>query len=134
MARQRTGTGSLSARLRGQLAHIRACEASGEALKQYAERKGLSIHSLYQAKKMLRKKGALAPARKLRAASRGGSSRRKARSRHFVEAVPAIHAGATPAREAAWRVRLPGGVVFESSTPLGLDEVLRLIERLGARS
>ena len=51
----------LSATLRKHLDVIEACEQSREPLKRYAERKGLSIHTLYQAKKELRKKGVLAP-------------------------------------------------------------------------
>ncbi len=44
--------------LRRHLEKIRDCERSGEPIKRYAARKGLSIHTLYQAKKVLRKKEA----------------------------------------------------------------------------
>lgn len=51
----------LSATLSKHLDVIEAFARSGEPLKRYAERTGLSIHTLYQAKKELRKKGVLPP-------------------------------------------------------------------------
>lgn len=127
MPRKRTGGAALSARLRSHLGHIRACERSGEALKPYAARKGLSIHALYQAKRELRRRGVRfegGPSR--RSGRRGGEARSS--SPAFVEAV---RRDAVPRSDAAWRVRLPGGAVFESRVPLGSEETLRLLRELG---
>ncbi|MFT5042407.1 MAG: transposase [Hyphomicrobiaceae bacterium] len=102
----------LSATLRRHLDVIEACAQSGEPLKRYAERMGLSIHTLYQAKKELRKKGVLPPRQrpggKVRKPRRGVQ-----RAARFVEAVPRRSEGA--AVNPAWRLRLPTGVVFEVS-------------------
>jgi hypothetical protein len=53
--------GEVSPTLRQHLVHVKTCEASEETLKAYAHRRGLSVQSLYQAKKIARKKGLLAP-------------------------------------------------------------------------
>ena len=53
---------ALSERQAYWLKHIRAAEGRGEPLKQYAARKGLSEHSLYEAKRRLRDLGVLAAA------------------------------------------------------------------------
>ncbi len=60
MSSAKSAEGRLSPTLRKGLAHIRSCEKSGETLKSYAERKGLSVGSLYEAKKKLRVHGILA--------------------------------------------------------------------------
>jgi hypothetical protein len=116
----------LSPTLRKGLAHIRSCERSGETLKSYAERKGLSVRSLYQAKKMLRLQGILAPHGKPPAAS---AASRESQPPRFIEAVRRADG-----REGAvsWRVRFPGGKLLESTKSLSFDETLRLIETLGA--
>jgi transposase-like protein len=49
--------------LRKRLAQIEACEKSGESLKEYARRHGLSVHALYQAKKVARRQGLIPPYR-----------------------------------------------------------------------
>ena len=54
MARSGSGKAALTPRTRERLAAVRACEKSGETLKSYAARQGLSVHSLYQAKKVAR--------------------------------------------------------------------------------
>jgi len=118
--------------MRAHLVHLRACEASGEALKQYAKRKGLSVDALYQAKRVLRKRGTIAAP--VRRASNGRHDRGpKDPVRRFVEVIAPPHSEATSVGGAAWRIRLPGGAVLESRTPLGVDEVVRLLEALGAR-
>jgi hypothetical protein len=116
----------LSPALRKGLAHIRACEESGETLKSYAERKGLSVRSLYQVKKMLRVQGILAPHSKAAAAS---ATPREAQPPRFTEAVRR-----SDVREGrvSWRVRFSSGAVLESTIPLSFDETLRFIEALGA--
>jgi len=116
-----------SARLRERLGVVRACEKSGESLKAYAERRGLSVHMLYQAKKIARQRGLLPP-------YRGGKPRparlTKKRVPRCVEAaVATVHPPA-----AVWRLRFAGGEVLEGGAPLGVSVAVRLIESLGRRS
>ena len=68
------------------LAIIRSCEQSGESLKSYAARKGLSIHSLYQAKRSLRAKGILQPPVD-RTANRKVPTKRLATVPRFAEVI-----------------------------------------------
>ena len=121
----------LSATLRKHLDVIETCEQSGEPLKRYAERKGLSIHTLYQAKKELRKKGVLAPTERPRGKTRKPQPGVQHAPR-FIEAVPRRSEGA--AVNPAWRLRLPTGVVFESTTAITADEITRLARVLGSSS
>ncbi len=115
--------------LRRRLDEIQACEDSGESLKAYAARRGISVYSLYQAKKMARQQGLLPPHRNQKAKS----SRTKAeRPPRFVEATAVAVSSRPPS--AAWRIRFTGGEVLESNTPLGVEAALRLIESLGSRS
>lgn len=128
MARSGSGKAALTPRMRERLAAVRACEKSGETLKSYAARQGLSVHSLYQARKLARQQGVLAP--------HGGekverSLERASQPRRFVEAIRRGDAGEGGA---IWRIRFPSGVVLESSAPLALEEALRLIDRLGGAS
>lgn len=117
-----------SSNLRKRLAEIRACEKSGESLKDYAERRGLSVHMLYQAKKVARQQGLLAPHR----AEAVQRKRSKARPRpRFVDAV---RRDETQSLSAAWRLRLPTGAVFESGTALSPDEIIQLVDALGTHS
>jgi hypothetical protein len=124
MERSRAGSGSPSPRLRERLGQVRECEKSGESLKAYADRQGISVHALYQAKKWARRHGLLPPHRGPESKFSKPKQRRRSR---FVEAVRS-----PPPREPgpAWRLRLAGGEVLESSTPLGIDETLALIEAL----
>ena len=116
--------GPLSATNRKWLAEVRACEKSGESLSSYAERKGVSVHSLYQAKKRARELGLFPAHRKRKGTS---SSPRRSRSTRFVEAI-----GRVEPRDPAvtWRVRFPSGVIFESVAPLSHDDVLHLVDSL----
>ena len=114
--------------LRGRLAHIHACEKSGESLKAYAERHGLSVHALYQAKKMARQRGLLPPHRidESRAAKkkRSGSVR-------FTEAVVRPgHSGTG----LTWRLLLASGDVIESHSTLEHEELACLIRALRGHS
>ena len=59
MGSKKSGVSGASARLRKRLSQIRACEQSGETLKTYAARHGISVHGLYQAKKQARQQGLL---------------------------------------------------------------------------
>jgi hypothetical protein len=118
----------LTPALRRHLAAIRDCDGSGESMKRYADQKGLSIHTLYQAKKVLRKKGVLrlpsrVPAKGVRAPRHAKPSLR------FVQAVRREE---EHERGMAWRVRLPGGGIFESDTALTLDEMLQLFNNLSS--
>ncbi len=118
----------LTPALRRHLDEIRNCERSGEPMKRYAARKGLSIHTLYQAKKVLRKKGVLLSPDGTRAKPRIGRSAEKPTLR-FVQAV---RRSEEHERGLAWRVRLPGGVIFESNAVLSSDEMLRLLKNLSS--
>lgn len=101
----------LSARQRYWLRHIRAAERRREPLKHYAKRRGLSEHSLYEAKRRLRQRGVLAPAPERRPAAK--------RFVRIVAAEPAPRRGS-----ASLRVQLANGAVLEwSEAPAG--EALR---------
>jgi hypothetical protein len=128
MARRKSGEGRLSPALRKGLAHIRSCEKSGETLKGYAERKGLSVRSLYDAKKKLRVQGIVAPHGKPPAAP---ATSRKSQPPRFIEAV---HRADVREGTVSWRVRFSGGELLESTRPLSFDETLRLIETLKGRA
>lgn len=115
---------ALTPRQREWLEHLRACARQGETVRAYAKRLRLSEQALYQASKELRRKGVLpAPKRasKKRAAKGTGSVER----RRFVE-VAAAPAAREP--EAAWRARLPNGVVIEGTW--GLGDVVEALSRL----
>lgn len=45
------------------LEHLQRCEASGEPLKSYADAHSLSVHSLYEAKRRLKRRGVFAEER-----------------------------------------------------------------------
>ncbi len=127
MGSKKSRSREASARLRERLQQIRACERSGETLKTYATRHGISVHALYQAKKQARQKGLLpAHGTQKTCAVRPKQPKETQRPR-FVEAIAAPTA---PTPALAWRVRLRNGDVLESSTPLGADETLRLIHAL----
>ncbi len=131
MGSKKAGGAVAAATLRKRLAQVSACERAGESLKAYAARHGISVHTLYQAKKQARQKGLL-PAHGTQKARVVRSKQPKATRRpRFVEAIAAPTA-ATPAL--AWRLRLRGGDVLESSTPLAGDEALRLIDVLRGRA
>jgi hypothetical protein len=123
-----SGKGEVSLTLRQHLEHVKACETSGETLKSYAQRRGLSAQALYQSKKVARQRGLLPPHRG--SASKKAQPKRSGPSR-FVEAVrsPVIRESGP-----AWRLRFVGGELLECSTPLEIEDVLRIAERLGGRS
>ncbi len=128
MGRKGSAENGLTPAVRRRLAEVRACERSGESLKAYAARQGISASVLYEAKRHARKLGLLPPHR----ADRTTTARdtRPVQAPRFVEAT----LRPTPNETApAWRLRLPGGEVLESHTPLAVDDALRLIDRLGGR-
>ena len=110
---------NLTKKQREWLRHLRACRRSGSRVKDYAAEHGIPVQSLYQAAKRLRKCGVLAP-----------SGRQPRTPKGFVK----VSVAPAPANlRSAWRIRVPSGTVFESTTPLSGDELLTLLERL-ARS
>jgi len=128
MGSKRSSRAAGSAALRKRLAEIQSCEDSGESLKAYATRRGISVHSLYQAKKMARQQGLLPPHRN----QKTKPSRTKAvRPPRFVEATTVV---SSRPPSAAWRLRFAGGEVLESHTPLDVEVALCLIESLGSHS
>jgi len=114
-SRERLGAG-LSGRQRGWLRHVRAADRAGGTIKDYAARNGVSVQSLYQARKRLRRLGVLEP-------------RVQPVRRPFVKVERTT---ACPGAGAVWRVRLASGTVFESSAPLGHDELVSLLSALAA--
>ena len=128
MGSKSSSSGGASGTLRKRLAQIRACERSGESLKAYAERHDLSVHVLYGAKRLARQQGLLPPHRAERA--RAARSTRDQAPR-FAEAIARTRGADSGA---AWRLRFAGGEALESSTPLGIEEALRLIEAVRGRS
>ncbi len=130
MASKRTLGAGPSAKLRERLKQIEACEKSGESLKAYARRHGLSVDSLYQAKKEARRQGLIPPYSRPSTAGMGKPSR--TRPTRFVKAVRRTDAPDT--RSAAWRLRFSGGEVLESSQPLSADVARLLLASLGRRS
>jgi hypothetical protein len=112
------------------LAAIRACERSGETLNAYAARTGVSVSTLYEARRRARSLGLLPPYRSARRPTAAKQPSRGRGATRFVEATvrPA------PRDEAfAWRLRFPGGEILEAMTPLGPGEAVRLVELLGGR-
>ena len=128
MGSKKSHGGKSSPVLRKRLAQIRACKESGESLKDYAERQGLSVHMLYQAKKLARERGLLAPHRT------EPVKRKQSKSRHRPGFVEAVRREGSPQSAVAWRLRLPTGVVLEGGTSLSLDEIIRLVEALGSHA
>ena len=114
--------------LRTRLAQISACEKSGESLKDYAARQGLSVHMLYQAKKLARQQGLLAPHRT------EPVKRTRSKSSHRPRFVDVVRRDEAQQSAIAWRLRLPTGVVFESGTSLTPDEIIRLVDALRTHS
>ena len=125
----RSSQGEVSPTLRQHLVHVKACEASRETLKAYAQRRGLSVQSLYQAKKIARKKGLLAPHRSPSSVSSNPKTVRRTR---FVEARKTTTL-ATPAVGPTWRIRFTCGAVLESNAPLSMEDVLRLADQFRGR-
>ena len=116
--RKKGSEARLSPGQREGLGHLRAAERSGETIKDYAARRGLSVQSLYQAGKRLRRLGVLEP--RIR-------RRREPAASTFVKLEPAA---TRPEAGPAWRIRLASGVVFESRAPLAHDDLLSLLAAL----
>ncbi len=130
MASKRSIGGGPSAKLRNRMVQLEACEKSGESVKAYAKRHGLSVDVLYQAKKEARRQGLIPPHRSPNPAR--SAKPPKAGLTRFVKAVRRTEAPVV--QGFAWRIRFPSGEVLESSTPLSADVVVLLLESLGRRS
>jgi len=115
------GSGKRTERDRYWLRQHAASAASGLSAKAYAARHGFSVHSLYQARRRLRRRGLLgAPAEdpsKAKRASRGRFARL------------AVAAGPQP----RYRVRLRNGAWIEWEGAAGpeLAQVLGVVSQLG---
>ena len=129
MSRKSSRRSAASARLREHLSVIRACEKSGESLKSYATRQGISVHALYQAKKAARQQGLLPPYRSTRSVP---SQEKNVQSRRFVEARAAT--AMAPPRRPAWRIRFVSGDVLESDAPLSMEDVARFAVQIRGQS
>ncbi len=130
MGSKRTRGAVPSAKLRKRLEQIEACEKSGESLKAYARRHGLSVDALYQAKKVARRQGLIAPYHHQGTGRAKGSS--ASSPSRFVKAIRRTDAPGS--QGTAWRLRFSGGEVLESSTPLSTDVVRLLLDTLGRHS
>jgi hypothetical protein len=111
----------LSERQRYWLKHIRTAERAGEPLKTYAKRLGLSVHSMYEAKRRLRAYGLVAPAVPRKAAVC------QAPSPGFARVAVAPRAATSAV---SLRVRLVSGALLEwSEAPQGdaLRELIGLV-------
>ncbi len=125
MGSKRSKAAGVSGKLRQQLAHIRASEKSGGSLKDYAGRHGLSIQSLYQAKKVARQQGLLSPHRS--GPSRAPVPKEELAPARFTEAlIVPPRSGSGP----AWRIRLASGDVLESDSALPPEELVHVIRAL----
>ena len=112
---------TLTDRDRYWLRHHSACEKSGLTAKAYARRHRLSVDALYEARKRLRGRGALAAAierpSKAKPVPGGGFAR--------------VEVSAAP--RPRYRVRLPNGALVEWEGACGADlaEVLGTVSQLG---
>ena len=104
----------LTERQREWLNHVQAAQGNGEALTAYAKRRGLSVGSLYEAKRRLRQAGVIQAAQTENSTKTGAV--------RFVEL--AVHPGSTAATGSSLRIQLANGTVLDwSEAPRG--EALR---------
>jgi hypothetical protein len=96
--------------------------ASGQTAKEYAAAEGLSLQSLYQARKRLRALGLLAAAPG-RSRSTGNRSRAKAVSFSKIAVTPSM-------TDPRFRLELPGAMALEWSGGDVPESVVILLERL----
>ena len=95
------------------LGRLRACEASGKSFTAYASEQGLPVRAMYDAKKVLVRKGVLP------------RTQRNRFQRVQTATVPA---------DTKWRIQLPNGVAvgFSGTVDGGsLTAVLNAVVRLG---
>ena len=114
---QRTIESKLTSRQQFWLKHLRACDAAGETIKEYASRKGLSTHGLYGARKRMRTLDV--PPVPARAKKRAPLTKVLVRE--------------DPVEVGRCRVRLPNGTVMECDVPLAarsLELLFQAVARL----
>ena len=116
-AHDKTTAPQLTERQAYWLKHLRACEASGLTAKAYAKQHRLSIQALYQTKKDLRRRKALAPPRKRPSVT-------------FAR----VHAAASAAREGSWRIRFPNGALIELEAPREPEDQVQLLQSVAGLS
>jgi hypothetical protein len=118
MSKQGRGVGNaervLTERQRQWLKHLQACEQAGETIRRYSERHGLSVHSLYSARKRLRGLGISL-----------GTSRRSSRVSFAKVSLHEASVGS-----AHWRVHFPNGAIVEWSAPLGGERAKELLQAI----
>ena len=114
--RRSSGQTSVEPKLTSQqrfwLKHLQACEAGGETMKDYAKRKGLSVHGLYGARRRARSLG-IPPA--------PASSRKR-------PSFAKVRVCEPPAEVGRCRVRLPNGAVMEWDVPLAAQPLELLFQ------
>jgi hypothetical protein len=110
----------LTQRQRYWLRHIRAAERKNEPLTVYAEQRGLSVSSLYEAKHQLRKDGFIEAASESRKPERA--------TPEFVRV--SIREPVPSAKRAVLRVRLGSGAVLEWSDALQGEALRELVGML----
>lgn len=110
--------------------HLMAAKREGETLARYARSHGLSRHTLYAARQMLRRAGGTASAQRRARVFRGAGKPVPAFAAVKLSAVPAALIGSAPRLQA----RLPNGVTMELSCG-GADAALltAMIQALAGR-
>ena len=101
------------------LEQLQACEASGLTTRAFARKHRLSVHALYQARKMRRRREAVA------------SPAKKERSVTFAKVRPVPPA---PVQGGLWRVRLPNGSVIELESPRSPEDRVQLLQSVAGLS
>lgn len=134
MGRTRGTRGAVSRTVARRLAAIEGCERRGESLQAYARRTEQSVWGLYEAKRVARRAGILPPHPGTK--RRGRDRDTRPTTGRFVEAVAARPADVVPvpAGSVAWRLRLPGGAVVESTLPLDPGLLERIVAGPGEQS
>jgi hypothetical protein len=122
MSTSRSGSKQPSERDQFWLDHEAAQVASGQTAKEYAAAEGLSLQSLYQARKRLRALGLLAAA-PVRGEPAGKRSGAKAVSFAKIAVTPSM-------TDARFRLELPGAMALEWSGGDVPESVVILLERL----
>ena len=122
MITSRSGSKQPSERDQFWLDHESAQVASGQTAKEYAAAEGLSLQSLYQARKRLRALGLLAAAPG-RSRPTGKRSRANAVSFSKIAVTPSV-------TDSRFRLELPGAMALEWSGGDVPESVVVLLERL----
>lgn len=99
---------------RNWLSHIRACEASGQCMKDYATAQELSLRKMYDAKKVLVKKGVLPRSH-----------------RNRFQRVRLVQPD-TPSVNCEWTVKLPNAVAVRFSGVVNATELATILKVAGA--